>query len=202
MRIVIARRPSRWPLWRHPRRSRSRPAARPHRRGAGQRGAACRTGRSRGQGSTHRDSAYFGNSSLAASSGVDRSELLRDAVHRHLAVLSSENDIQAWQRQPLSDSERSLSSIADWGPTRIGRSGADQSEARSGFAATAGCLSQRPACWRVPRMRLSGHLEGFDVDCVLRAPAARFISIRSSSDAMRTACPSRSTTSAWRRSAG
>jgi len=48
--------------------------------------------------------------------GVDRSELLRDAVHRHLAALSSENDIEAWQRQPLSDTERSLSSIADWGP--------------------------------------------------------------------------------------
>ena len=47
--------------------------------------------------------------------GVDRSELLRDAVHRHLAALSSENDIEAWERQPLNDSERSLSSIADWG---------------------------------------------------------------------------------------
>ncbi len=48
--------------------------------------------------------------------GVDRSELLRDAVHRHLATLSSENDIEVWQRQPLSDTERSLSSVADWGP--------------------------------------------------------------------------------------
>ncbi len=48
--------------------------------------------------------------------GVDRSELLRDALHRHLAALSSENDIEAWQRQPLSDTERSLSSIAVWGP--------------------------------------------------------------------------------------
>jgi antitoxin MazE2 len=52
----------------------------------------------------------------AAALGVDRSELLRDAVHRHLATLSSENDIEAWQRQPLSDTERSLSSVADWGP--------------------------------------------------------------------------------------
>jgi hypothetical protein len=48
--------------------------------------------------------------------GVDRSELLRDAVHRHLAALSSENDVEAWQRQPLSEAERSLSSVADWGP--------------------------------------------------------------------------------------
>jgi len=53
---------------------------------------------------------------LAKALGVDRSELLRDAVHRHLAALSSENDIEAWQRQPLSAAEGSLSSIADWGP--------------------------------------------------------------------------------------
>jgi len=48
--------------------------------------------------------------------GIDRSELLRDAVHRHLAALSSESDVEAWQRQPLSEAERSLSSVADWGP--------------------------------------------------------------------------------------
>lgn len=47
--------------------------------------------------------------------GVDRSELLRDAVHRHLTALSSENDVEAWKRQPLSEAERSLSSVADWG---------------------------------------------------------------------------------------
>jgi len=47
---------------------------------------------------------------------LDRSELLRDALHRHLAALSSENDVEAWKRQPLSEAERSLSSVADWGP--------------------------------------------------------------------------------------
>ena len=48
--------------------------------------------------------------------GVDRSEILRDALHRHLVVLSSAHDVEAWQRVPLSEGERSLSEIADWGP--------------------------------------------------------------------------------------
>ena len=48
--------------------------------------------------------------------GVDRSEILRDALHRHLVVLSSEHDVEAWQRVALSEGERSLSEIADWGP--------------------------------------------------------------------------------------
>ena len=48
--------------------------------------------------------------------GVDRSEILRDAVHRHLVVLQSEADAERWQQQPASDAERSLEAIADWGP--------------------------------------------------------------------------------------
>jgi predicted transcriptional regulator len=48
--------------------------------------------------------------------GVDRSELLRDALHRHLVRLASENDATTWQKQPLDEGERSLSEIADWGP--------------------------------------------------------------------------------------
>jgi predicted transcriptional regulator len=48
--------------------------------------------------------------------GVDRSEILRDAVHRHLALLSTEHDADAWARSPLTEAERSLSEIADWGP--------------------------------------------------------------------------------------
>jgi predicted transcriptional regulator len=48
--------------------------------------------------------------------GTDRSEILRDALHRHLAGLSSERDAEAWVRAPLTDSERSLEGIADWGP--------------------------------------------------------------------------------------
>ena len=48
--------------------------------------------------------------------GVDRSELLRDALHRHLVALGGEHDADAWVRVPLDEGERSLSEIADWGP--------------------------------------------------------------------------------------
>jgi len=48
--------------------------------------------------------------------GVDRSELLRDALYRYLTVLNSERDAGAWLARPLDDGERSLSEIADWGP--------------------------------------------------------------------------------------
>jgi len=48
--------------------------------------------------------------------GVDRSELLRDALHRHLVVLSSEHDADAWTRMPLTEAEQLLSEVADWGP--------------------------------------------------------------------------------------
>ena len=47
--------------------------------------------------------------------GVDRSELLRDALRRHLHRLASENDAVTWTEQPLNESERSLAAIADWG---------------------------------------------------------------------------------------
>lgn len=48
--------------------------------------------------------------------GVDRSEILRDALHRHLVVLKGEADAETWERQPATDEERSLEAIADWGP--------------------------------------------------------------------------------------
>jgi predicted transcriptional regulator len=48
--------------------------------------------------------------------GVDRSEILRDAVHHHLVVLETEADAERWQQQPATDAERSLEAIADWGP--------------------------------------------------------------------------------------
>jgi hypothetical protein len=48
--------------------------------------------------------------------GVDRSEILRDALHRHLVVLGGEADAARWQQQPATDAERSLEAIADWGP--------------------------------------------------------------------------------------
>ena len=48
--------------------------------------------------------------------GVDRSELLRDALHRHLLRLASESDATTWTQHPLDEGERSFARIADWGP--------------------------------------------------------------------------------------
>ncbi len=48
--------------------------------------------------------------------GVDRSELLREALRRHLDRLASEHDVERWEAQPLDDAERAVSAIADWGP--------------------------------------------------------------------------------------
>jgi predicted transcriptional regulator len=47
--------------------------------------------------------------------GVDRSELLRDALRRHLLRLASENDAAIWVEQPLDEGERSFAAVADWG---------------------------------------------------------------------------------------
>lgn len=48
--------------------------------------------------------------------GVDRSELLREALHRHLVRLRAETDIEAWNEFPLGSDEMAFSEIADWGP--------------------------------------------------------------------------------------
>jgi predicted transcriptional regulator len=48
--------------------------------------------------------------------GVDRSEILRDAVRHHLLRLASEVEPEIWERSPLDSGELSLAEIADWGP--------------------------------------------------------------------------------------
>lgn len=48
--------------------------------------------------------------------GIDRSELLRDALRRHLVRLRAESDIESWTSKPLSPEESSLAEISDWGP--------------------------------------------------------------------------------------
>jgi hypothetical protein len=48
--------------------------------------------------------------------GIDRSELLREALRRHLLALASEVDAETWARVPPRDEERSLAEIAEWGP--------------------------------------------------------------------------------------
>ena len=48
--------------------------------------------------------------------GIDRSQLLREALHRHLVRLRAEGDAEAWKATPLTDNESALGTIADWGP--------------------------------------------------------------------------------------
>lgn len=48
--------------------------------------------------------------------GIDRSELLRNALHRHLVVLKGESDAEKWEQRPATRAEVLLSDIADWGP--------------------------------------------------------------------------------------
>jgi hypothetical protein len=48
--------------------------------------------------------------------GIDRSELLRDALRRQLLRLASETDAETWVAMPLDEGERSLAAVADWGP--------------------------------------------------------------------------------------
>lgn len=62
--------------------------------------------------------------------GVDRSELLRDALRRHLLRLASEHDVEAWRRHPMTAGESALTEINDWGPAEDWTDWADA--ARSG----------------------------------------------------------------------
>lgn len=48
--------------------------------------------------------------------GIDRSELLREALHRYLVRLRAEDDVEAWLKTPLTADETSLAEISDWGP--------------------------------------------------------------------------------------
>ena len=52
----------------------------------------------------------------AAVLGVDRSDLLREALHRHLVTLAASTEGDAYARVPFDARELSLSAIADWGP--------------------------------------------------------------------------------------
>ena len=48
--------------------------------------------------------------------GIERSQLLRDALRLHLVRLASEDDVSAWVAVPLEGGERALEDVADWGP--------------------------------------------------------------------------------------
>ena len=47
---------------------------------------------------------------------MDRSELLRDALHRHLVTLRSQREGDHYDEFPITASELALADIADWGP--------------------------------------------------------------------------------------
>lgn len=48
--------------------------------------------------------------------GVEKSELLREALRRHLIRLASEVEAEIWRQQPLTDDERSLTAVEAWAP--------------------------------------------------------------------------------------
>ncbi len=52
----------------------------------------------------------------AARLGVERSELLRDALAGHLARLAAEVEATAYEAQPFTSDEVALDAADDWGP--------------------------------------------------------------------------------------
>jgi hypothetical protein len=51
----------------------------------------------------------------ASKLGIDKSELLRTALHNYIVRLKSEDDARIWQEMPLNEDEQSLLGINDWG---------------------------------------------------------------------------------------
>lgn len=58
---------------------------------------------------------------------IDKSELLREALHRHLTRLASQHDAERWLEAPLSSGESAIGQIADWGPAEDWSDWADAS---------------------------------------------------------------------------
>lgn len=48
--------------------------------------------------------------------GIDKSELLREALHRHLIQLASQHDAVTWEQRPLTEAESAIGDAAEWGP--------------------------------------------------------------------------------------
>ncbi len=48
--------------------------------------------------------------------GVDRSEFLREALHRQLVRLRSEDDASKVERTSPTETEMALAQVAEWGP--------------------------------------------------------------------------------------
>ncbi|MBV8955693.1 MAG: ribbon-helix-helix protein, CopG family [Solirubrobacterales bacterium] len=64
--------------------------------------------------------------------GVDRSELLRDALHRHLVTLRSQREGDHYDRLPITGAELSLGEVADWGPAEDWADWADSASDEAG----------------------------------------------------------------------
>lgn len=63
---------------------------------------------------------------VADALGIDRSELLRESLHRHLVGLRSELEAEGWEDAAADDAELSLGAIADWGPAEDWADWADE----------------------------------------------------------------------------
>jgi Arc/MetJ-type ribon-helix-helix transcriptional regulator len=46
---------------------------------------------------------------------IDRSELLRDALRRHLAELAADEEVRAYAENPVTEEEMALAQVAEWG---------------------------------------------------------------------------------------
>ncbi|MBM3658308.1 MAG: antitoxin [Actinobacteria bacterium] len=67
--------------------------------------------------------------------GIDRSQLLRDALRHHLVRLAGERDVDAWLIRPLDERERALADVADWGPAEDWSEWANRSDPPDGSGA-------------------------------------------------------------------
>jgi len=61
--------------------------------------------------------------------GIDRSELLRAALHQHLVTLRGARDAEKWEQTPPTAAESSLTDVADWGPAEDWTDWTDWSDA-------------------------------------------------------------------------
>jgi antitoxin component of RelBE/YafQ-DinJ toxin-antitoxin module len=62
--------------------------------------------------------------------GLERSELLREALATHLARLAGDADAAAYEAQPFDPREAALDAADDWGPTEDWSDWAGQAEER------------------------------------------------------------------------
>jgi len=62
------------------------------------------------------DSAAARADEWAARLGIDRSELMREALRQYLDHLAAALDAERYEAKPLTDDEQSFGQIADWGP--------------------------------------------------------------------------------------